>query len=164
MANLVCVHLSLPTGQKGRAFFTTDPTIEVLESYLRTDTLENVLGDRFLEEDDQERFEMTRSLVSQQDWVFVRTYEDEQDPTILHAYILKDKASEERLFACVLAPITYVEKLLEETNADPVFETSTFQVYGDKLSSCALILALETWVSRCFPESKVKRLNLLWSR
>jgi hypothetical protein len=164
MANLVSVYLNLPTGQMGRAFFSNTQERDVLDFYFRTPALEKMLGERFLEEDDQERFEMTRALVTQQDWVFVRTYEDEQYPTILHAYILKDKASEERLFACVLAPISYVEKRLEENDEAPVFETSTFQVYGDKLSPCALILALETWVSRCFPESKVKRLNLLWDR
>jgi hypothetical protein len=151
---LASIDLEVPgsTG-RGRAFVPSSAVgtvdVEGLRSYL---------GTCFIEEDDESRMPLLRKALEQRAVVF-ETFPGETPPVEVHAYVLAPDVSESPIFACVLASLDVVEHLVA---APPhvVLETATLQVIDAEASPASVVVGLEAWIRRVWPDLTIPRIKL----
>lgn len=151
---LAVIDLVVPgSGQRGRAILP----VALLQS-IPVDDLGTDLAERFIEEDDRQRFDLLEKALAQPA-ITVETYPGETSPVELHAYIRAPEISEAPLFACVLASSAVIEHLVA-TPPHVVLESATLQMIADDGLPSSVVSAMEDWIGRVWPDIEVPRIVL----
>jgi hypothetical protein len=151
---LVSIDLRMiQSGQRGRAFLSP-----VQFAAIGLETLSFELERRFLDEDDLARLPLLHQAVTS-GTIVVETFPGEESPVEWHAFVRAPSVSEHPIFACVLAPLAVVERMVGMP-PHMVLETATFQVIGADASPASIRSGLEEWVRRVWPGMAVPRIEL----
>lgn len=155
MTRLATIELEVPaTGQGGRVFLDRE-----LLGRTTVEALETEFAAGFVESDDEVRMALIQQLFSENQSVRVTVHPGENTPPEYHAFLTDPRNPDVPLFACVLVPMPVVSKLV---SAAPyvVFESLTLQAMAADTEPRRMVVALEAWARRVWPQMRLPRFEL----